>query len=399
MLKSAILSKLSLSIATSLLASQAMAAYFQADLPSARAQSSVGTHLLIVGKGLEVGDQWLRAAHTQALLFKDKTKHGPIRIIGAIENSRTLQMMRDLGYQNIQTFNQTFTGPRLNAALQNTARIASMDFIGHNGAVLGFVLEDYSNRFFLNDARAMSSLRSKMTADSYVRLMGCNTGWNLAPEMAKALQVPVAGTFTFADIQKLFETNEWFYHDIGRFPSGGKFLSRNDVSYTTTVKCDYHGGCLRLKPVHIAYQGKHGSYGGTVPFLKYFCAGVATADCQRRMALSMTQFASVTASAGKPTAAQYQDILADFFCPAVKDNAKREACKQAVKNHASGTVPLRRTYTNSSGPTVICNLQKCETQQVCSDGSCAMVGKGDMKNSTTFVDELDAYIKGYKLLN
>lgn len=374
------------------------AAFFQADLPTTRAQATVGTHIIISGKGLEVGDQWLRAAHTQALLFKDKDVHGAIRVIGAIENDRTLKMLSQWGYQNIQVFEQNFSGPRLNDLLLRNSRIASIDWIGHNGAILGFVLEDYSNRFFLNDARAMAPLAARMTKDSYVRIMGCNTGWTLAPEMAKALRVPVAGTFTFADIQKLHETREWFYHDEGRYP-GGVFLKRNEVSYVTPIDCSYDGGCMRLKPVNINYQGKHGNYGGTVPFNKFFCADLPLADCQRRMALSLTQHPSTTHFSSRPSQAQFIQVLADFFCPASKDVTKREACALAISNHVRGVKLLNKTFTTSSGPTITCNMRKCEVVKDCSSGTCVMMGTGEPGTATTFVDELNSYVQGYQLLN
>lgn len=391
------ISKLLVPVAAAFLTVTAQAAYFQADLPAANVNPALGTQVIIAGKGLEVGDQWLRAAHTQALLFKDKASSGSIRVIGAIENSRTLTMLSNWGYKNVKVFEQTFTGSRLNDLLKRTGRIASMDWIGHNGAVLGFVLEDYSNRYFLDDARALSGIAGQMTADSYVRVMGCNTGWNLAPAMAKALRVPVAGTFTFADIQKLHETKEWFYHDEGRYP-GGKFLKRNELSYVTPINCEADGGCLRLKPVHIAYQGKHGNYGGTVPFIKYFCGDLAASDCNRRMAISLLQFASTTSFASLPTEGQFQEILADHFCPGVKDLTKRQACRQAIRDHVSGTRALAKTFTTSSGHTLSCTMKSCEVKMDCSGGSCIMVGTGKPGTSTIFVDELNAYVQGFRSL-
>lgn len=374
-----------------------MASYFQADLPTSTADSHEGTHLIVSGKGLEVDDQWLRAAHTQALLFKDRKIHGPIRLIGAIENSETINRLNKWGYTNIQVFEKTFTGVRLISRFSQVQKIASIDMIGHNGAILGFVLEDYSNRFYLDDASNMASLASKMSDKSFVRIMGCNTGWNLAPKVAANLKVPVAGTFTFADIQKLHETKDWYFNDEGRYPDG-IFLRRNEVSYRTPVNCEADGGCMRLKPVHINYQGKHGNYAGTVPFLKYFCGPVSEQDCQKRMARSLMYEVGLNNSADLPSEKQFQEILADHFCPGYKSTEKRVACRQAVIKHLNGTTQLNSNFSTSDGATIKCTMQKCEIKQDCSGDSCVMIGSGRPGEATTFVNELNFYKQGYKSL-
>jgi hypothetical protein len=370
-------------------ANTTMADYFQADLPSVDSNASLGTHLIITGKGLEVGDQWLRAAHTQALVFKSRTQHGPIRLIGAIENSESISALKNWGYKNIQIFNQIYTGLALVKQIKQVPLVASIDMIGHNGAMLGFALENYENRFFLNEVKALEGMAKKMSPLSFVRVMGCNTGWNLAPALAKALAVPVGGTFTFADIQKVHESNDWFFHDEGRFP-GGQFLSTNTISTLEPISCIRDGGCMRLKPVHIPYQGVHGSYAGTVPFMKTFCGQLKAANCQMRMALSMHYAVSVVSHEKLPD-------VADHFCPGYKDAQKRIECKNKVIDHMLGRRALAKNYSTSSGPTVQCSLYKCDIVKDCSSGSCIMRGQNTV-NSTTFVHELDAYINGYTLL-
>lgn len=380
-----------------LTSSSAFASYFQADLPSKLADNKMGTHIVITGKGLEVGDQWLRAGHTQALLFKDRPQHGSIRLIGAIENSETLKKLNQWGYINIQVFEKTFTGPRLVNVIAQSSKIASIDFIGHNGALLGFVLEDYNNRFFLDGARSMKPLASKMSSDSFVRIMGCNTGWSLAPLLAQVLQVPVAGTFTFADIQKVHETGTWYYNDEGRFP-GGTFLRRNEISYNYPVDCYSDGGCMRLKVVRINYQGKHGNYAGTVPFIKFFCGGINSSECFRRMAVSTIYEVSTVPAQGVPTADQFEKIMVDHFCPSYINATRKAECSEAVANHIRGTKKLGSTFSTSDGPTLTCDFNSCSVVKDCTSGTCVMKSASNVPPSTTFVDELNAYMAGYALI-
>ncbi len=388
----------SLSLLGLCFSSSVWAAYFQADLPSANANPALGVHLVITGKGMEVGDQWLRAGHTQALLFNSRKNHGNVRYIGAIENSESLSLLKKWGYQNIQVFNQTYTGPLLVKQILLNAKVASIDFIGHNGALLGFVLENYENRFFTDDAKALAPLAKRMSADSFVRVVGCNTGWTLAPLLAQVLKVPVAGTFTFSDIENLYNDREWYYHDTGRFPQGESILKQNDLSFYTPISCVADGGCTRLKPVRINYQGKHGNYTGTVPFLKFFCGALATPDCFRRMALSTTYLVGNVALLDTPTPSQFANLLADHFCPSYVNAQRKSECVQGILNHVDEKKSLASTYTTADGPSLTCDFQKCAAKVNCTSGTCVMEGQLGAKASTVFVDELNAYMKGYRLL-
>jgi len=377
--------------------SAAQAAFFTADLANPNASVRRGTHLIIVGKGLEVGDQWLRAAHTQAMIFRDRPGMGKIKIISAIENANYSKLLSTWGYANVKSFNRTMTGNEVLNQIFQVDKIESMDFIGHNGALYGFALEDYNNRFYLTHAKELSRIRSRMSADAFVRVMGCNTGWYLAPAIANALNVPTAGSFTFADIQELHDSKEWFYHDAGRFPTG-TWLKNNPISYQDNKTCVAQGGCMRLKVVNSNYQGKHGNYGGTLPFLKYFCGGLSSSDCHRRMAKSTLSLISVKAIQGKPSLADYSEVIADEFCPAWKDSLKRNDCRKKVIEHMLGINILPSTFSTVTGTSMTCDFQSCQVKKDCTSGTC-LVTSITQGRSRTYVNELNAYKRGYELWN
>lgn len=377
--------------------SQVQAAFFTADLSNPNASTSKGTHVMIVGKGLEVGDQWLRAAHTQAMVFRDRPGMGKIKLISAIENANYSKLLSAWGYGNVSAYNRTMTGQEVLNQLFQVGKIESIDFIGHNGAFFGFALEDYNNRFYLSHAKELARLRSKMSADAFVRVMGCNTGWYLAPAIANALNVPTAGSFTFADIQELHDSNEWFYHDAGRFPEG-KWLQNNAVSFSENMDCVAQGGCMRLKVVNSSYQGKHGKYGGTLPFMKYFCGGLSTSDCHRRMAKSTASLISIKAVSGKPSLDDYSQIIADEFCPAWIDGLKRQVCRKQVIEHMLGINILPSTFSTVTATSMTCDFKSCQVIKDCSSGSC-LVSSATKGATRTFVNELDAYKRGYELWN
>lgn len=371
----------------------AHAGFFQAELPSASAQPALGTHVVIVGNGMEVGSLFLRAAHTQALLFRDRPQHGRILLIGALEKT-TPQLLTDWGYRSVSQNASTFTAGQLIKLLSKAGPIASVDFIGHNGAFLGFVLENYENRFFLKDVPAFAALKRQFLANAVIRILGCNTGWKLAPALADAMNVPVAGTFTFADLQQLHELGDWFYHDEGRFPEG-RFLSRNEKSFFTPIDCKNNGGCMRLKTVSNPYTGKHGNYGGGLPFLKYFCGSLNQTECFRRMALSTSTLVGTRPLDASLPAETYATVLAEQFCPSYKDKTKREDCRQRVVAHLLGRQALPRTYSPFSGTSLRCDFKKCEFTVECGETTCVFRVPTD-KPSTSFVDELNAYMTGYR---
>lgn len=393
--------KLILNLAILLSSSLTYAAYFQADLKSSTTDETMGTHIIIAGKGLEVGDQWLTAAHTQAMIFAARQKHGRIRLISAIDDMSTYnKKITTWGYQNISVFQETMTGSKIVKLIVANQKIASIDFVGHNGAFLGFALENYTQRFFLPQVDQLKAYKSQFAADSYIRIMGCNTGWQLAPYMAQTLGVPASGTFTFADIQAMFTPNTWFFNDVGRYPEGSKKLSLNSISFAQPTTCNYGGGCLRLKIVEIAYQGKHGTYQGTLPFAKYFCGSLDTNSCARRAALSMKTMISESSMAEKPTLDQYSKVVAESMCSSWKDVNRRAVCQNNVIQHLKGTKTLAASYNPIDEKALSCNFKACSQKITCAaDGtSCVMEGLKTATPSTTFTDEVNFYKLGFSLL-
>lgn len=374
------------------------ASYFKGKLSTQNDNEALGAHLIIAGKGLEIGDQWLTIAHTQALIFKDKAQHGPIILIAAIDKPSYQEKLKDWGYTDIKVYNQTFTGDRLIEQIAQISRISSIDYIGHNGALYGLALEDYNNRFFLTHAEKLAAYKNKFTPDSYIRLMGCNTGWNLAPKMAELLNVPVAGSFTFADIQDLYNDGSWYYHDKGRYPEGAKHDSVNRSSYTTPTSCQHQAGCSRLKVVTIPYQGKHGTYKMTLPFLKFFCGNLDRERCTTRMAKSVSTLISSTSVLQKPNLAQYSEIVADNMCNSWLDFNRRQDCFQKVMDHMSDKKTLPAAFNTINDKLLSCTTKTCLFKKDCSSGSCVMEGTDTGKPSTTFVDELNLYKEGFRYL-
>jgi hypothetical protein len=376
--------------------SLAQAAYFTADYVTPGEDATLGTHIIVSGNGMEVARSWLEIARTQAMVYGDKARHGKIRIIGAYTKDADLNYPRSWRYSNIHATSNTFNATRLLEALSQVQKIASIDFVGHNGAILGFALESYQFRFFLPAVTSFATFKNRFTKDAYVRLYGCNTGWNLAPAIAKEWGVPTAGSFTSEDIQFLHSNNTWYFQEPGLYPSGG-MATYNKISFGKTEACQ-NGGCSRLKASYSAYSGTHGKYVGTLPFMKFFCGSVPESDCFRRMAQATEFQIGVVHFDGKPRLEAFAENLADQFCNAYAVTTPYDLCISKVKSHLlseRGTLPP--SYSPISGPMLNCSFQKCTFKTVCQK-NCDLVG--DLtKMSTNFVDELNAYKRGFESWN
>jgi hypothetical protein len=385
-----------------LISQTALASFVVADLDSGASQPALGTNVVIAGQGLEAGMTWMSAAHTQALVFKDRAPHGFIRLVAAVDDSRReayLEILRKWGYQNIRFSDADFISDRLNDVFAEASPIASIDFIGHDGAFLGFALqdEDSDHRYYYKDVDQLAK-RAQFTRDAYIRILGCNTGWFLAPYMAKRLGVAAAGTLTSSDVEIMTSSETWNYDG-----SRARRASENDISYSVTERCFSLGGCVRLKAVNTSYVGQHGTYTGAVPFLKFFCGSMNQNECNRRMALSTRTLVGVDNMQGEPgnpetpTRARFAATLADQFCPV---GSAHKACVRDVIGFVANDQPLDPQYTTLSAavPSISCTFQRCQfIVGTDSKGQKILIATGP-KRSTVMVDELTAYRQGYQLL-
>jgi hypothetical protein len=401
-LKNLTLSMLTFLAPIFIMAGHAQASYVEADLPTPDENVALGTHVVVAGQGLEAGTTWLKAAQTQAMVYRDRHVHGSIRLIAAVSAAQKdtyLQLLRKWGYTNVNYFAQDFLGDRLVEQLIAVPLIASLDFIGHNGAFYGLALqdEDSNHRFYTGHVDRMVG-KVRFSKDSFIRLIGCNTGWYLAPYMAKKLGVPAEGTLTSADVEILMSNGSWYFDENGGQPVGTTRAAQNSVSYQRSEVCEGGTGCVRLKAVNSSYVGQHGTYTGALSFDKFFCGSVEQNDCFRRMALSTTYVVGVTRM---ETGNDFAVNLADQFCPPAVDAAKNHICHEGVVRHVLGIEALSPEYTTLSNsiPQLTCNFLGCQFKVSHDEkGQSILVSTGPLK-STAFVDELNAYRIGFSLLN
>ena len=89
--------------------------------------------------------------------FQRQISACPIVLIAAIDNSTYQSKLQDWGYVDVKVFNQTFTGDRLVEQIGSLPKIATMDYIGHNGVLYGLAFENYE----IYSMRAVGTITTK----------------------------------------------------------------------------------------------------------------------------------------------------------------------------------------------------------------------------------------------
>lgn len=234
-------------------------------------------------------------------------------------------------------------------------KIKSLTLIGHNGAHAGPWLQDGMNRLNFRSPE-LAKLKSKFTPDAYLSLMGCNSGWNVAPAMSKLLGIPALATFTSSGVYILTKNQEY------------ELYSEATIQNKETRGC---GGaeCLNLRPEGAPYHFHMHSDPRAVwlPISKMVCdASISTETCQRAYAnVLLNTISSTNKGNAKADLKEFENIFADQVCGAISTARGQQSCReQALQNLRAGTgfFPIDR-----GTPLNCLALRSCQIQEISND--------------------------------
>lgn len=391
------------------------------------------THILLVGDSDELGELPLYAASTRARRYAQLHPNDQIVLFvtkdvsssTVARTSATVVRQEPFGSSVALADLSRLTGPKLVAALDRFARIASIDFYGHSSP-FGALLESSGDDRVLASSLPlnMASLKDNFARDTnpYVTFNGCNGAAHVAPELSRLWQLPVSGALTGSNFQELMSDGRWYFNDEGFSPPGTTRSPKNDKSFgpASTPSCGA-GACVRMKPQDSPSRGVWASpdtgfqYG--LGYYKFFCDYAdPQGTCAKGMAASMYAFPSIKPIDKSASDADFKDVLADFFCSGSKDPAWFDACKTGLfAAAATGAAfsPMRSQNDYSHE----CDFKSCQQKLRCKvvDGtpqkkSCVWVSaacrddqsaescrtKNTVKQTTN--KELARYLDGHKLL-
>lgn len=362
------------------------------------------TRILVAGAGDDLGSQFQFVAKAKAVKYRDLYPNDQIVFITKEETDLgdDVVILKNFGFQLLKNDKSTFNGEAFVEELSNFKAIASVDIFSHSSAQYGAHLDGKAHRLTLN-TKNVEKVKPNFLKGAYAFIHGCNTGFKLAPFLSEKWGIPVAGSMTSTNFQKLHSDGNFYQTEEGKFPNTD-WVNTNTISFSKEVACK-EGGCLRLKPDNHPYVGYWGEYyEGGLPFYKFFCATNTDVECKTAMGKALLSFTSVKRITTTSSFEDYKKVVVDFLCPISASRELRNEC-EANLDLALKTGDM--TYNPFSRPLVQCDLKGCEVEITCKKipllgvykpGTCVLDNKHEGK-ATTMVQEYKNYIEAYKYLN
>ena len=361
------------------------------------------TRLLIAAKGGDVSTQFQEVASAKALKYSQLYPDQQIVLLSANEKEvEEKNFLLNLGFSFQRENKSTFNGSTFLDEAIRFNQIASIDIFSHSSAQYGIHLDGFAHRLTLN-TKGIEKLKGHFIKDAYAFLHGCNGGFNLAPFLSQAWEIPVAGAMTSSNFQKLHSDGQFYLSEEGFYPNSD-WAKSNSQSFNQSVSCK-GGNCIRLKPDNNPYTGMWGEYGdGGLSFYKFFCIKNSNNECTRIMAKSLLSFIGVVNLKSNSNLTEFKKSLFDFLCPI---SAKRDLRNECIAKLEEALITGDETYNPFSHDQIECDFKSCKVEIQCKKaipltgiikpGSCKLINKYEGK-STTLVREFKAYLEGFKKL-
>ncbi len=382
--------------------SNAQASYIVASFGTKKLNTDIPTRILLVGQGDDLGLLFQEVATAKAIKYQEHFPEDQILLITvnekALDSESTLKKW-GFNLQNIDK--KTLDGKEFLRIAKPFNKIKSLDVFSHSSAQYGIHLEGRANRINLN-TKNLENLTPNFMKDAYAYLHGCNTGFTLAPYLSNLWGIPVAGSLTSTNFQKLHTDGNFYLSDPG-FAPNSDWARENALSNDKTLKCS-QGACLRLKPDNTPYVGWWGAYReGGLPFYKFFCSKNSNEVCERVMAKSMLSHSLIINLKTNSSIEEYKKGVIDFLCPISSKKDLRSECEAKLEE---ALVTNDMTYNPFSRPLVECDFKGCKTEITCDKiflvkvnrpGTCELKNLATEK-ATTLVREYKSYLEAYKYL-
>lgn len=336
------------------------------------------THLFLVGPGGASGLLFQLSAVARAHKYTEVFPDHQVLFLASdpFGNGEVQRQARGWGLHILGSVREDLTVEAVFREVSALRAIASIDVFSHANEEQGARLDE----FIAPDDRSWQRLRRQFTSDAWGTFHGCNTGWRLAPALSRHWQIPVAGSFTGTHFERLHSRGDFYPYDELLAPPG-EFPSINALSYDFPRGCAA-GGCLRMKPDAHAYDGRWGSKEEGLNFYKFFCGGLALDACHRRMALAIRGNISVRNLKMDSSLEDFKTVLYDFMCSIHKDKNWRARCIRATEN---GLIRDIDSYSPFWGRSMQCDFERCRSSR-------------DGEATTTYMNEIKAYLRGFSLL-
>lgn len=361
------------------------------------------THIIVVGSAVdEDSNQYFQSGILRAEKYKQLWPDHQVVIMSSPEVRKTKdeKVFADFNVPVIKIINSSFTPEVFLPELKTYSKIASLDFYGHSSP---WALKLGKSDAALTPSayeKKLRALKGNFLPGAYITLNGCNSGFSLAPDLSKYLELPVSGSLTGTLFERI-ESDALWYKESDWTPEN--YVTINPVTFGEDVACSL-GFCWRMKPSHYSYSSYWGQFKEGLNFYKFFC-NFENNDgrCEKAMALSLLSFPSVKSIDESSSLEDFKTVAFDYLCTTYKNKTKFDECVSGI------TEAITRgdlVYKSHAGPELNCNFQTCNALVVCKEkrfGSGPKGGTCRLKttiqpNPTNAAQEMVSLLKGFELL-
>ena len=339
------------------------------------------THIILVGSAMrEDSDQFFQSGLSRAYRYKELWPERQVVIMSTpdVINKTDEQVFSKYNIKVVKKVNARFTAPLFIAEMSVFTKIASFDFYGHSSP-WALKIDDYFAPFDPSaHVNALSVLKGNFLPNAYATLNGCNTGFSIAPNLSRALEIPVSGSLTSSVFERLESDGFWYKEDD---KNSGQYVTTNKTSYSEKLSCAT-GACTRMKPSRYNYSSIWGHFKeGGLSFDKFFCNFENRGDgkCEKGMAMSLLGFPSVRPISLKSSVYEYKKVVFDWLCSTGKNSSYFRNCVYGIEDAVNRQDLIYRSHPTNE---LNCDFNSCNVKVTCTidtatntpaPGSCKVV--------------------------
>lgn len=363
------------------------------------------THLIIVGSAVkEDSDQFFQSGVARAQRYKELWPNHQVVIMGSpeVKGKDDKDVFEDFNVLVVKLVKETFTGDKLIHELGQFNKIASLDFYGHSSP-WAFKLGKWDAAFDPSAyTKSLINLRKNFAPDAYINISGCSSGFVIAPELSRALELPVSGSLTSSVFERITSDGQWYKENDW---TQGDYVDINSKSFNENLTCSL-GSCWRMKPDRFNYSSYWGVFKeGGLSFYKFFCNFDNNRDghCEKGMAKSILSFPSIHPITENSTEQEFQKVAFDWLCSTANNKNYFKECVVGIQAAIARGDLVFQTHP---GNELICDFKSCKANIHCKEkkigrgfkgGSCKLNAEINT-TPTTAARELQSLLKGFRNL-
>jgi hypothetical protein len=363
------------------------------------------THIIVVGSGVkDDSNGFFQSGVARAQKYKELYPNDQVVIMSSpeVKGADDDEVFQEFNIPVVKLIKESFTAEILLSELKNYPRIASLDFYGHSSpwalklgkSDAAFVPSIYEKK--------LRALKANFLRTAVITLNGCNSGFSIAPDLSKYLEIPVSGSLTSTVLERLESDGKWYKEANWHSESG---VTVNDVSFDDRLEC-YLGLCTRMKPTYASYASYWGYFKeGGLSFYKFFCNYENNTDgrCEAGMASSLLSFPSVKSINKDSSAEDFKAVAFDYLCSTHTNRAKYDDCVKGI------TAAIERgdlVYQSHPTAELNCSFKSCNAKVACKEKRFGSGPKGGScklettirPNPTNAAQEMISFMKGFDLI-